>query len=158
MATIPIYDETVLPCLTYPFERKQEKSTKFLGKRAVVNNIYITITTTAKSDDETLALIDFWQADCNFGLEPFLIDTPITPPNGESALLCLFVDDMSTAKEESGTWKSTIRLRVLGLIIYIIDDEGQFVLDDSGDFTLTDTGDYLSTGNAIDSYREILWQ
>lgn len=155
MATIPIYDETILPCITYPMINKRKVSKRYLGNKGISGETYATVQLIAKTDSELAALTDFWLIDCNYGLEPFLIKLPmfgqeVTMPS----ILVKFIGDTSDSKNDDGTWRLTRELKILGNIVYIIDDNGDFITDDSGDFTITDDGDFISTEN-INTFRSV---
>ena len=160
MATIPIYDETTLPCITYPYSNTRQPTKKYLGRRAVVGEVTATINLIATSDAEVLALNTFFESECNFGLEPFLINLPILGVElpEQAATLAKFIGEVTDTKNANGTWTASRQLKVLGTIIYVIDDQDQFILSDEGDFIFADNGDYLSTGTPLNAYREITWQ
>lgn len=157
--TIPVYDPTVLPCITYPMKNTQKKTKKYLGGRAITGKVNIDISILAKTNAELNALYDFWLTDCKYGLEPFLVALPVfgmtyTPEAPD--MLVKFVGDFS-ADKDSSAWKSKIKLELVGSIDYIIDDQGNFVVSDLGEYTVADDGSYVPTGNVINYYREVLY-
>ncbi len=156
---IPIYDPTLLPCITYPMKNTQVQTERYLGGRAVTGAVNIDISIMAKNNTELNALYNFWVNDCNYGLEPFLISLPIfgtTVIPEAPDLLVQFSGDFS-ADKESLLWRSKIRLELIGSIDYIIDGNGDFIVSDTGEYTVTEDGSYAPTGNIINSYREVLY-
>lgn len=156
---IPIYDALVLPCVTYPMKNTHKKTKKYLGGYAVTGAVKIDLDIIAKSDAEANALYNFWLTDCNYGLEPFLIALPvfgmatdITAPD----ILVKFSGDFSADKDDL-SWKSNIKLELIGTIDYIIDGNGDFVVSNTGEYTVADNGSYVPTGNVINSYREVFY-
>jgi len=159
MATIPIYDEATLPCISFPLDNTHQATKRYLGGKAVSGEVYADINLFIKNDTEADALHDFWVADCNYGLEPFLIPLPVfgrETDTSDPALLVKFVGDAKDTKN-AGYWTAKRKLRILGTIIYIIDDGGNFILDDVGDFVLGGDGSYVATGNEINSYKEVVY-
>lgn len=157
--TIPIYDTSTLPCITFPMKVTQEQSMRFLGGRAITGGVYVELSMIARTDAEENALYNFWATDCNFGLEPFLISLPIFGGVTDALhpdLLLQFIGDISDTKD-STEWTTKRRFKVLGTIDYIIDVNGDFIVSDTGEYTVTAGGDYIPTGNIINSYREVLY-
>jgi len=161
MAAIPIYNEATLPCLIYPMKNTQEPTKKYLGGKAISGRALATVNLVAESDAEMTALYEFFKTDCNYGLEPFLIPIPFFGADVEvetPAILVKQLGSLETDKTNSNKWKASLKLEILGDIDYVIDGEGNFVLSDSGDFVLSDSGDFVSTGNNVNSYREIFYE
>lgn len=157
--TIPMYDYDVLPCITDPMKVTQEETERFLGGRALTGAVYAEINLIADTDAEEKALYDFWKDQCKYGVEPFLISLPIfgntfdiTKPD----ILVQFVGEISGTRD-GGRWTSKQKLKVLGTLAYTVDDQGNFIVTDAGAFVVTEGGDYVATGNAIESYREVLY-
>ena len=155
MATIPIYDITTLPCISYPMENTAQKSKKYQGGYALTGNTKASVSLIAKNDTEMLALYDFWKTDCNFGLEPFLMPIPVFGNTQDlylPSLLVLFKSDLKATKNSSN-WTIKMDLEIYGLVNYVIDDFGQFITSDTGEYVITADGNYVATGNVITSYR-----
>ncbi|MFT7880718.1 MAG: hypothetical protein ABXS91_10030 [Sulfurimonas sp.] len=150
--TIPIYDESILPCITFPLENTHQETKRYLGGKAITGEAYASISLIAKDDNEAKALYDFWVTDCNYGLEPFLIPLPVFGRNADTsapALLVKFIGDAKDTKV-ANHWTAKRKLKILGAIHYVIDDQGQFVVDDAGDYIITDSGE-------INTYKEVIY-
>jgi len=140
MATIHVYDETILPCITFPLDNTHEKSKRYLGNKALSGEIYANINLLPKNDTEMKALYDFWKDDCNYGLNPFLIPLPIFGRTGDLEYPCLqvkFVEEIKSVKVDLH-WTVKIKLKVLGNVYYIVDDVEDYIIDDSGNYVVTD--------------------
>ena len=154
---IPIYDETALPVIIHPVDNERGESIRYFGSKAITDGIKAKINIFPKTDTQMSALYDFWETDCNYGLDPFIIDIPVFGGaiGGETGLLVRFQGKLSSSKV-SMRWQQGIDLEVLGNVIYVVDDLGDVILDDAGDFITAD-GDYVATQH-ITSYKEITWQ
>ena len=150
MATIPIYDETLLPCLSYPMSNTQARTGRATAETSI----------SGEDDAAVKAFYEFWKADCNYGLDPFLIPLPFfgeTVDVTRPAILVKFIGDLKGDKTTRG-WKVQFSLEILGDVDYVVDDFGNFIVSDTGDFTINDQGDFVATGNNVNSYKEILWE
>lgn len=157
--TIPIYDTTTLPCIIHPMKNTHKKSKKYLGGIAVVNEIEASIKVKGKNNTEIDALYSFWRHECNYGLEPFLMPLPLFGSGYDAEfphVLVQFDDDLSVDKNNF-TWTSSIKIKVLGTIDYIVDDQGNFVVSDTGEYTVDANGNYVATGNIVDTYRKVVY-
>lgn len=157
--TIPIYDQTTLPCLSLPMKNTHGETARYLGNRAVTGDISLTVKVIPKSDIEAKALYDFWATDCNFGLEPFLAPIPIfgnTVDKEFPKMLVQFYGHFSMDKN-SVIWGTELKLKLIGTIDYVVDGLGDFIVSDAGEYTVTANGDYVPTGNTINSYREVVY-
>lgn len=151
---VPIYDDTVLPCLTYPFSNKQSFTKKFLGNRAYTGAVYANITLKSSEADKVSALYAFWRDDCNYGLEPFIFNMPIFGIPMGIDILVMFTKELKTTKNNT-TWSSSMQLKVLGRAVYTEEVNGDFTLSDSGDFVLDVDGNYIALPSKI--YKEITY-
>lgn len=149
MATA-IYDNSLLPCMTFPFNNTHTKSKRYLGGQALTGKIYADIKITCKNDDEMIALHDFYSVDCKYGLDPFIFtaplfgfDTDIVDFVGE------FEGDFSPVKDETLLWTVTMKVKILAPILLIRDDAGEIVTDDAGEYIYTDTSLHSSSDNII---------
>lgn len=157
--TIPIYDTNILPCITHPMRNRHMRSKKYLGGIAVVGSAEATVNVIAENDTEISALYDFWRYDCNYGLEPFLIPLPLFGLDFDPLypnILVQFADDLNINKEDT-VWTSSIKIKVLGTIDYIVDAQGNFIVSSAGEYTVDANGDYVATGNIIDTYRKVFY-
>ena len=147
---IPIYDMTILPCLSLPMKNTQKETKRYLGGIAMTQEVIA----------QANAVYNFWATDCNFGLEPFLApipimgDTIVDPSHPE--MLVQFYGDFDITKS-SAVWECEFKLKIIGTVDYIVDDLGDFIVSDAGEYTVTDSGDYIPTGNPITSYRKVLY-
>lgn len=159
MATIAVYDETALPCLSYPFDNTEEHTKKYLGGEAMTGGAYATISITQMTDLEMQAVHEFRRVDCNSGLDPFLLPIPYFGLDVNVDLPAVLVQFKSEFKSsrQKGYWSTSFKVEILGNIVYTIDDLGNYVVTDAGDFVVSDGGDFVSTGNNINSYKEVLW-
>lgn len=138
--TYPEYDTATLPYIKVPFTNENEYTTKYLGGRALVRNQYATISVIATTDAEILALYDFWETDCNYGLTPFLVGVPFngsTVVENMPSVVLKFIDKIQYSKDGS-QWNGNIRCKVVGKVDYITDDLGALITDDSGDYIYAD--------------------
>ncbi len=153
---IPIYDETILPCFTYPLTNTQTESKRGFGSKAITSYITASLKLMIETDADMVAVYNFWKNDCIFGLDPFIIDLPIFGGAiGEgTGLLVRFKDDF-TSKKDNGIWEQTINIEVIGNVVYVVDDYGDVILSDDGDVIVSD-GNYVVTEN-ITSYKGITY-
>jgi len=152
--TIPIYDQSILPCVNLPMSNLQEVSERYLGYRALSGEMYADITITAKSHSEAKAVNDFWKNDCTYGLEPFIIHLPFFGDETDVNLLVMFQKDIRDSRSEI-VWALTRSLNILGKVVYTVDGNGDFILTTEGDFVLSDTGDYIALPS--DTYKELTY-
>lgn len=157
--TIPIYNIDVLPCIVHPMKNTHQKSKKYLGGVAVVGNMEATIKVKAKNNTEMSALYDFWRYECNYGLEPFLMPLPLfgSTYNPDYPDILVQFDDALSADKNNITWTSSIKIKVLGTIDYIVDDQNNFIVSDTGEYTVDASGNYVATGNIVDTYRKVVY-
>lgn len=158
--TIPVYDIDTLPFISYPIKLKKGKSKKFLGGQAITGSTIISLTLLSKNDTQQKAFYDFWETECNSGTEPFLISFPLfgnTFDVYHPDLLVRFKSDYIADKENCSKWRQTIELELIGSIVYIVDNDGQFIVSDQGEFMIGDDGNYIPTGQPINSYKEIFY-
>jgi len=157
--SIPTYDQENLPCVVFPLTNWREPTKRYLGNTAISGEIYAELSLKATSDEQMALFDDFWMSDCNYGLEPFLIALPVfgmTIDTEYPRLLVQFVGDLKDTKNET-SWDIKRKVKILGVICYVKDDDDNFIVSDSGDYTISDTGDYISTGNNIDTYKETIY-
>ena len=142
---IPIYDETTLPVIIHPVDNERGESIRYFGSKAITNGIKAKINIFPKTDTQMAALYDFWETDCNYGLDPFIINIPVFGGaiGGETGLLVRFQGKLSSLKV-SMRWQQGIDLEVLGNVIYVVDDSLNDVISDGGALVISD-GDYTAT-------------
>ena len=177
MAQAPIYNEDVLPCLSFPFSNTQEQTTKYLGGKARTGRVIGDVKISAEDDAGIKALYEFWKQQCNYGLEPFLMPIPVFGEDVDTvhpAILVKFLGELTAEKAVRG-WDCPFKIEILGDVHYVVTDAGDYVLSDSdtlvcsetvlcletlgtGDYIINDDGDFVATGNNVNSYKEILWE
>ena len=142
---IPIYDETALPVIIHPVDNERGETVRYFGSKAITDGIKAKINIFPKTDTQMAALYDFWETDCNYGLDPFIINIPVFGGaiGGETGLLVRFQGKLSSSKV-SVRWQQGIDLEVLGNVIYVVDDALNDVISDGGDLVVSD-GDYIAT-------------
>lgn len=144
--TIPIWTDD-LGCIQYPFTSKIGAPIKCRGYKAITRGASATIKVFCTDSVQFKKLFDFWKDTCNYGLEPFLIALPYmgkTYDKDFPDLLVSFYEDLSG--DYQSYWETTINLKVLGSVDYVIDGNGDFILSDDGDFVIVD-GQLISTNN-----------
>lgn len=160
MAVIPIYDIATLPCITYPMDNVIEETKRYLGRYASTGTTSAGLNVIPSSDAQAKALYDFWRVTCNNGLEPFLIPLPLfgsTVANPATpSILVKFKGALSMSKQDIA-WTCKFDVEVYGLVIYVIDDQGNFVTSDQGEYAMTPDGNYAPTGNIINTYRGVVY-
>lgn len=150
----PIYNTSILPCVTISMKNTQEETKQYLGRRAVTGDISITMNTFAKSDTEAYNLYRFWRFDCDYGSIPFFISLPIFGQETTTAILVKFINNMVFNKEDVN-WTNSIELELQNNIAYITDDLGNVLV--------TDTGEYITTSiegifiNEVNNYRMVYY-
>ena len=142
---IPIYDEETLPVIIHPVDNERGETVRYFGSKAITDGIKAKINIFPKSDTQMAALYDFWETDCNYGLDPFIIDIPVFGGaiGGETGLLVRFQGKLSSSKV-SMRWQQGIDLEILGNVIYVVDDSLNDVVSDGGALVISD-GDYTAT-------------
>lgn len=153
--TIPVYDFATLPCVTFPMKNTHTKTKRYLGNKAITGKITTEINIIAETDAEMNALYEFWYTECNAGLEPFLIALPIFGKDGVTDLLSRWNGDF-IANKETESWSLSLTFEIMGSMIYVVDDNGDFIVSDAGEYTVADNGDYVPTGQTINTYRSII--
>lgn len=156
--TYPLYDESVLPCISLPVTNSKKLPERYLGRKAVVSDVYTTIKTHASTDLELHALHLFWEINCNYGLEPFIINTPMFGQNingNSDFFIAKFTNDVKDTKNNS-VWSSSITLKIIGEVNAIVDDAGNLITSDADDLVVTDAQiNILYGGGEISSYRYV---
>lgn len=158
--TIPVYDPSILPCITYPMVCTQEATRKYLGGIALTGKTYAEISTSSRSNEEQFALYSFWKDTCNHGLEPFLIPLPVFGEMASDkypAMFVRFIGEIKSTKESSA-WKNKFKLEVIATTRYTIDGVGSFVVATVDDLILDGQGNYVASNIELNSYKEIVWQ
>jgi hypothetical protein len=156
MATIPIYDQTVLPCVTFPMVNTRAKTTRYLGQRAITGDIYAELNMVGEDNQQVKALDDFWKNECNYGLEPFLIRLPVFGRSTDVDILVTFSNDIKDTRNVT-RWDLKRKIKVLGLVVYTIDGNGDFILSDEGHYVLDDDGNYIALKSKAKIYKEITY-
>lgn len=136
---IPIYNETVLPCITYPFKPKKQIIMGFAGKGTQKATADIEIL--CENDTEVLALDSFFVTDLEYGTKDFLLDIPFfgrVVDNDMPTLLVRFSGHTREYSKESFTSQSSHTLEIVGEVKYIVNDGGDYVLNDSGGYIVSD--------------------
>tara|TARA_R110000772_G_scaffold5454_1_gene19453 strand:- start:2851 stop:3858 length:1008 start_codon:yes stop_codon:yes gene_type:complete len=163
--TIPYYNEDILPCISYPMSNSSEIPKRYLGSKAITHTPIVEIETIAKTGAEMSALHDFWELDCNYGLDPFVIGLPIFGDEGDGSLnfnyfLVRFMDDTKDVKDPM-VWKSKRKMKVLAEVYVIVDDAGNIVVSDGGNLlqnaVITDIDYSLGEVTSINGYKQIIY-
>ena len=126
---IPIYDQDVLPKIALPFNNEHEATKKYLGKRAVTGQQYATLNFSIDTDAQAKALYDF--LDTN---EIFIISMPLFGTLEE-----YMVEHPQELEMENiaTNWKQSIKVKIIGTVVYVVDDSSNNVVDDSGNLVTT---------------------
>lgn len=164
---LPYYNEDSLPCLKYPVTVNKELPERYLGTKAVTKPVYVNLNLHGSTDLEVDALHTFWEVNCNYGLDPFVMAISI---NGYTAsnlefdfFLMRFTKEVQYTKGTKN-WTIPVRAKVVGVVTAIVDDNGNLVVSDSLDglspdsLILSDAVDYyMSDTQEIASYRKVIF-
>jgi len=90
---LPVYNLATMPAVLYPMKQSQPIATRFLGKKAIVNDTVISFNIKCKNDTEMATLYTFWETTCNYGTERFNITMPLFGTS--TTLECRFVGELS---------------------------------------------------------------
>lgn len=66
-----------LPSLVLPVTITQKETKQYLGNRYHTSDINVTLSYSAKNQDELTALHEFWRVDCLNGSKPFILELDI---------------------------------------------------------------------------------
>jgi len=150
---IPFYDETNLPCITFPMENVHSQSKRYLSNKALTGKVYATMNIIAKTDADMNALHTFWRVDCNYGLEPFILSVPLFGMSPSSVeFLTQFLGDFVVTKVDNH-WTAKIKVAIKTPMMFVKDDAGERITDDNGDYIFTDSSLHPSTDNIISYIR-----
>jgi len=148
--SIPVYDPSIYPTIQHPFENEKESTKKYLGNRAITGETYAILDIFIINNTEAKTLYDFWKDDCNYGTTPFLAPLPLFGEDYELPnILLKFIDNINMKKIDTH-WNSSVKTKVIGSMVYVVEDTGKHLVTNSGIFLYTDITSYQS--------KEITWQ
>lgn len=134
---------------------RTEQAQRYLGRKAVTGGVKAELNIISATKAEVNALELFFKDECNNGLEPFIIKLPLFGKE-EANLLVMFTGTLTDIQNEV---VSNLRrsIKVLGLVVYTTDTNGDFILSDKGHYVLDDEGNYIALKSQVDIHKEITY-
>lgn len=141
---IPVYDSSVLPCITRAYKNRKEATTRFLGNKAIAGDVYATLELFAETSEQAKAFFGFWRDDLNYGTNAFYIALPVFGSSfspGTPNVLCRMVSDFDQSMSDSEARRQTIEIKIYDATEtwFVVDDEAKQLIDDSGNKIITTT-------------------
>jgi len=124
------FNDYNLPCVNLKATHTQEVSKRYLGGKAIKGDMSLDVVFTIETDEEALALYEFYNTELKGGISEFYIDLTLFGLVG--LYVVKFVGNFVMTRDDI-TYNASIKLNILSENVgYVVDDNLVKITDDSG--------------------------